>query len=87
MNLPAVHPGEALLEELIERDWSPGQLARLIGCDLVTIQNLLRADEAVTSELAARIELATDVPASFWTNLQADYDRKYQAITLTCDHP
>lgn len=74
--LPAVHPGSVLLEELIERDWSPGHLASLIGHPLEFTQNLLRSDETVTPELAAALEQATTISASFWINLQASYDRK-----------
>jgi plasmid maintenance system antidote protein VapI len=66
-------PGETLLELLEERNLPLSELARLSGIDETVLVKIARGSLPVTMELAQRLEQGTQVPATFWLNLEHNY--------------
>lgn len=69
----AVPPGETLKEVMESMEMTQKELA--VRCEL-TVQSLNRifkGQQAISYETANSLELVTDVPASFWNNLEAQY--------------
>lgn len=75
------HPGHVLLDELLERDWSGSELARLMGCPRDLVRDLLLGYEDVTPQLAEQISVATGVDRQTWLNLQEAYDKSEMAMS------
>ncbi len=74
--LPAIHPGEYLVELLEELSLSQAQFARLIGVSPGRIHAVVKGLRPVTAELALLFGKAFNQSAHYWLNLQADYDLK-----------
>ena len=69
----AVAPGETLKEVMESMEMTQRELA--VRCEL-TVQSLNRifkGEQAISYETANSLGLVTDVPASFWNNLEAQY--------------
>jgi HTH-type transcriptional regulator / antitoxin HigA len=69
-------PGETLLELLEERNLPLSELAQLSGISETTLVQIARGSLCITEELAHGLESGTQVPASFWLNLERHY-REY----------
>jgi addiction module HigA family antidote len=74
--LPAIHPGEYLLEILDELDISQAQLARAIGVSTMRISHVIRGRRPVTAEMALLLGRAFEQSPQYWLNLQAFHDLK-----------
>jgi len=74
--LPAIHPGEFLLESLEELGFSQAAFARAIGVSPMRISHVIKGSRPVTAELALLFGRALDQSPQYWLNLQADYDLK-----------
>lgn len=70
----AVAPGETLLEVLERLGMSQAKLAERIGRPKKTINEIIKGKAAITPETALQFERAFRIPASFWNNLQRNYD-------------
>lgn len=68
-----VSPGEILADELELRGLSQSELARRMGRPVKTINEIVHAKAAVTPDTALQLELALDVPARLWLNLESSY--------------
>lgn len=71
----ATHPGELLADELEARDITQQTIADKMGVSQAIISQLLHKKRRVSLEMALRLELALDISAEFWLNLQRQYDR------------
>jgi HTH-type transcriptional regulator / antitoxin HigA len=72
-----VYPhGETLLELLEERSLPLSQLAQLSGIGETVLVQIARGSLPITDDIARGLELGTQVPASFWLNLERGY-REY----------
>ena len=69
-------PGETLLELLEERSLPLSELAQLSGISETALVQIARGTLRISVELAHGLELGTQVPASFWLNLEHNY-REY----------
>jgi len=79
--LPAIHPGEFLLEMLSELDISQAQFARAIGVSPMRISHVIKGTRPVTADLALLFGRALRQTPQYWLNLQAAYDlKKAEAI-------
>ena len=67
---PSIHPGRALLGEVLARDWNLTETARRMGTDPETVTDLLMELQDVTPELADQIASATGVEAGYWLRIQ-----------------
>jgi HTH-type transcriptional regulator/antitoxin HigA len=70
-NVPA--PGETLRETLDELGLTQTKLATRTGLTLKHINQIIQGNAAISPETAVALERSTDVPASFWNALEANY--------------
>ena len=78
--LPAIPPGEFLLEESLKpMALSQNQLARDIGVPPGRINDIIHGKRAITCDPAARLAIYFGTSVDLWINLQARYDAKIAA--------
>lgn len=65
-------PGEFLADELVERGWTPEQLATRAGVPLAEIQAVLDGGR-VNVRLSERLGYALGTNGAFWANLSLYY--------------
>ena len=70
-----VHPGEILLEELIERKWTQKHLAEVIGRLLQLVNNIVNRRAGISLETALDLSEGFGTTAQFWMNLDSSYFR------------
>jgi addiction module HigA family antidote len=68
-------PGDTLREILSERKMTQADLARRMSRPEKTISEIIGGRTRLTNETALELETVVGVPAQFWSNLQAAYDR------------
>jgi HTH-type transcriptional regulator/antitoxin HigA len=71
-----IHPGETLKEVLEERGMSQKELALRTGVTEPHISSVVNCQKAISVTFAKKLEYALGVDASFWINLQANYDKE-----------
>lgn len=69
----AVPPGETLREVMASLDMNQRELAERTGLTVQTLSRIFQGEQPVSYETANRLELATNVPARMWNNLEAEY--------------
>ena len=74
MAVPAIHPGEHLVEELKALEMSAAELARRLDVPTNRITQILNGTRAVTGDTALRLAHFFGTSAEFWLNLQSLYD-------------
>ena len=77
-----VHPGEILVEELVELDLSVSQLAAALAAPTSQVKAILQSDEGITAEMALRLSRYFGTTAELWLNLQKTYDLKVAEAQL-----
>ncbi|MEI7616154.1 MAG: HigA family addiction module antitoxin [Actinomycetota bacterium] len=75
-NLPPVHPGAFLKENLDELQVSQAEFARTIGISAMRISHIIKGKRPVTAEIALLFGKVFGQTPQCWINLQADYDLK-----------
>ena len=79
-----VHPGETIKEVLEEKEMSQEELAIRTEYSPKHISEVVRGKKDISSEFANRLEYALGIPASFWMNLQSNYDKEvFEINTLS----
>ncbi len=71
-----IHPGETLKEVIDERELSQKELAVRTGLSPKHISDVVNCIKPISVNCAKKLEYALDIDASFWVNLQANYDRE-----------
>jgi HTH-type transcriptional regulator/antitoxin HigA len=66
-------PGETLLETLETRGMSQAELARRLGCPVKLVNEIIRAEAAITPETAQQLEQVLLIPVSFWLSRERRY--------------
>ena len=74
LNLPPIHPGEILAEELAELSISANALSRALDVPPNRITEILKGKRSVTADTALRLAHYFGTSAKFWMNLQMSYD-------------
>jgi HTH-type transcriptional regulator / antitoxin HigA len=69
----AVYPGETLRETLEGLNMTQAELAERTGRPKKTINEILQGKAAITADTALQFERVLGVPASFWNNLEKNY--------------
>jgi addiction module HigA family antidote len=69
----AVPPGETVLETLEALGMSQAELADRTGRPRKTVNEIIKGKAAITPETALQLERVLGVPASFWNNLERNY--------------
>ena len=71
-----VHPGKTIKEVLEDKKMSQEELAIRTEYSSKHISEVVRGKKDISSEFANRLEYALCIPASFWMNLQNNYDKE-----------
>lgn len=71
-----IHPGETLKEVLDDRTMSQKELAIRTDVTEAYISSIINGQKSISVSLAKKLEYALNVDASFWVNLQANYDKE-----------
>lgn len=74
--LPAIHPGELLLEILEDLSLTQAALADALGISPMRVSHVLKGTRPITAELALRLARAFGQSPQYWLNLQTSYDLK-----------
>ena len=74
--LPAIHPGEYLVEILEELGVSQAEFARAIAVSPMRLSHVTKGSRPVTAELALLFGRAFNQSPQYWMNLQANFDLK-----------
>jgi HTH-type transcriptional regulator/antitoxin HigA len=69
----AVRPGETLKETLESLGMTQAELAQRTGRPKKTINEIVRGKAAITPEMAIQLDRVLRIPASFWNNLERNY--------------
>ena len=69
------HPGEILRTLCLEPlGLSVTEAAKALGVSRKTLSSLLNGRTGISPEMAVRLSIALEKPATMWMNLQRDYD-------------
>lgn len=66
-------PGDFIREELEARGWSQGDLARILGRPVQTINMIVNGRKSITAETAKALGLAFGTGPELWMNLEIAY--------------
>lgn len=75
-------PGATVQELIEEKEISRAELAAMIGLTPKATSRMLTGEAPLTDDIAAQLEAAFRVPASFWIAREASY-RKWLAEQVT----
>ncbi len=75
-NLPPVHPGEMLRDDLDALGLSARRFAEQIGVPPNAVTEILKGQRRVTAPMALRLGKALGTDPRYWTNLQSLYETK-----------
>ncbi len=76
----AVPPGETLKEVMESLDMSQKELAIRTGLTVQSLNRIVKGEQPISYETANKLELATNVPARMWNNLEAQYREQLAKI-------
>ena len=66
-------PGETILKTIEALGLSAIEFTIISNIDIVTLRNLIKGYQEITIEIANKLQEATNVPTSFWLNLEENY--------------
>jgi addiction module HigA family antidote len=81
-NLPPVHPGEILRDELAALGMSARKFASHIGVPANAITAILNGKRGVSAAMALRLGKAFGTGERYWINLQSYYETKVAKAEL-----
>jgi len=71
-----IHPGETLNEILEDREMSQKELAIRSGVTEKHVSTIINGTKPISVAYAKKLEYAIGIDASFWINLQSNYDKE-----------
>ena len=80
-NLPPVHPGRFLRDELESLDLSAREFAEHIHVPQEVVAGIMNEERSITAQMAIRLGQAFGTTAQYWLNLQTIYDLKQMSTT------
>jgi addiction module HigA family antidote len=84
-NLPPVHPGEMLRDELEALHLSARKFAAHIDVPPNAITEIMNGDRGISAEMALRLARAFGTSEHYWMNLQSIYEAKKARATINLD--
>lgn len=75
-----IHPGETLEEVLEDRNMSQRELAIRTGMTEKHVSTVINGQKGISSSFAKKLEYALGIEASFWMNLQTNYEQELLAF-------
>jgi antitoxin HigA-1 len=82
-NLPAVHPGEMLADELEALNLSARKFADHIGVPPNAVTAIINGARGVSAEMAIRLGHVFGTGERYWMNLQSRYEVKVAREKMT----
>ena len=82
MSRAAIHPGEALADELEEIGVSPTELARQLAVPPNRITQIIQGKRSISGDTALRLGHWFGMSPQFWLNLQTKYDLRLARAEL-----
>lgn len=68
-----VAPGETIAETIASLDMTQKEFAIRLGITEQSLIRIIKAEQPITYETAAKLEMVTGTPASFWNALESKY--------------
>lgn len=68
-----IPPGEVLAEELAARGMTRKELAAQLGRPTQAVDEIIRAEKAITPDTARDLEKVLGIATDFWLNLESTY--------------
>lgn len=84
-NLPPVHPGEMLRDELEAIGFSARRFAAHIRVPPNAITDIMNGNRGISAEMALRLAQAFRTSAEYWMNLQSLYETKKARATTNVE--
>ena len=78
----ATHPGEVIKDEIEARNISQQTFASLLGVESSYLDELISGKRSITVDIAFLLEKELKIPASFWLNLQSQYNLDSREIEM-----
>src|SRR5271168_438868 len=75
-NLPPIHPGRFLRDELEALDLSARKFAAHIRVPHYAVSRIMNGERSISAQMAIRLGQAFGTTPQYWLNLQAIYDLK-----------
>ena len=75
-NMPAIHPGQILKDELTRLKLSGNALAKALDVPANRITAILNEQRSITADTALRLARFFGASPDFWMSLQSSYDVK-----------
>lgn len=76
----ASHPGSLILDEIKYRGINQSDLAVQIDVPKTQLNEIIKGKRALTADVALLLEKVLDIPATYWMNLQSQYDLDFARI-------
>ena len=76
----AIPPGETLQETLTALGMTQAELAKRIDQSRRIIKEIVRGKAAITTGMAFELDRALGIPASFWINLEKNYQKSMDRL-------
>lgn len=84
-NLPPIHPGSFLRDELEVLGLSARKFAEHIHVPHNAVTGIMNGTRSVSAQMAIRLGLAFGTTAQYWLNLQSIYDLKHARAEMSSD--
>jgi len=84
-NLPPIHPGVFLREELESLNMSARKFAEHIGVPHNAVTGIMNGHRSITAQMALRLGHAFGTTPQYWLNLQNLYDLKRAKADIPAD--
>ena len=81
-NLPPIHPGELLKDELDALGMSARKFAAHIGVPANAVTSILNGRRAISAAMAQRLGKAFATGPRYWMMLQSNFDEKLSRTAL-----
>jgi antitoxin HigA-1 len=81
--LKAIHPGAILRDEFIEAlGLTPYRVAKALHVPAPRLNDIVLEKRGISAEMALRLSTYFGTSEQFWSNLQADYERRIARAKL-----
>jgi addiction module HigA family antidote len=84
-NLPPIHPGEFLRDELEALGLSARKFAEHIYVPHNAVTGIMNGERSITAQMAIRLGQAFGTTPRYWLNLQAIYDLKTAQAEMSAE--
>lgn len=74
IEIEAFHPGEFLLEEIVERNMLKKEAAKHLEILPQHLSEIFSGKRNISAKLALKIESLLDISANYWLGMQMEYD-------------